>query len=42
MQTFFTGPVQHLLTLLDTAEFAAVAADLGGYDLASSGRIINA
>jgi len=42
MQTFFTGPVQHLLTLLDTAEFAALAADLGGYDLASSGRIINA
>jgi len=41
-QTFFTGPVQNLLTLLGTPEFADLAVQLGGYDLSSSGRIINA
>jgi excisionase family DNA binding protein len=41
-QTFFTDPVQHLLTLLGTPEFADLAAHLGGYDLTTSGRIINA
>jgi putative molybdopterin biosynthesis protein len=39
-QTFFTGPVQHLLALLGTPAFADLAARLGGYDLAASGRII--
>lgn len=40
-QTFFTGPVQNLLALLSTSEFAALAERLGGYDTAASGRMIN-
>ena len=39
-QTFFAGPVQNLLELLGTPEFAALAARLGGYDIATSGQII--
>ncbi|ETW92929.1 MAG: DNA-binding protein, partial [Candidatus Entotheonella factor] len=39
-QTFFTGSVQNLLSLLGTPEFADLAAQLGGYDTTASGRII--
>jgi putative molybdopterin biosynthesis protein len=39
--TFFTAPVQNLMTLLGTPEFAGLAAQLGGYGIAASGRIIN-
>ncbi|WP_179137099.1 helix-turn-helix transcriptional regulator [Candidatus Entotheonella palauensis] len=39
-QTFFTAPVQNLLALLSTPAFADLAARLGGYDIAASGRII--
>jgi molybdate-binding protein len=39
-QTFFAGPVQNLLELLGTPEFADLAVRLGGYDLAASGRMI--
>jgi putative molybdopterin biosynthesis protein len=40
-QTFFTGPVQDLLALLSVPEFAEMAEQLGGYDIAASGRMIN-
>jgi putative molybdopterin biosynthesis protein len=40
-QTFFAGPVQNLLVLLGAPEFAVLAAQLGGYDTTTSGRIIN-
>jgi putative molybdopterin biosynthesis protein len=40
-QTFFAGPVQNLLVLLGAPEFADLAAQLGGYDTTTSGRIIN-
>jgi excisionase family DNA binding protein len=40
-QTFFTAPVQNLLALLGTPAFADLAAHLGGYDLAGSGRVVN-
>jgi putative molybdopterin biosynthesis protein len=39
--TFFTAPVQNLLVLLGAPEFADMAAQLDGYDTATSGRIIN-
>ena len=39
-QTFFTAAVQNLLALLSATAFADLAAQLGGYDLTSSGRII--
>jgi putative molybdopterin biosynthesis protein len=39
--TFFTAPVQNLLVLLGAPEFTDMAAQLGGYDTANSGRIIN-
>jgi putative molybdopterin biosynthesis protein len=40
-QTFFTAPVQNLLALLGAPAFAALAHQLGGYDTAASGRILN-
>lgn len=39
-QTFFAASVQHLMALLGTPEVAELAHQLGGYDLAASGRII--
>jgi molybdate-binding protein len=39
--TFFTEPVQNLMALLRTPDFAGLAAQLGGYGIAASGRIIN-
>lgn len=38
--TFFGTTVQHLMALLATSDFAALAARLGGYDIAASGRMV--
>jgi molybdate-binding protein len=37
---YFDPPVQALLAFMRTPEFAAQAAALGGYDVATSGRIV--
>ena len=39
-QTFFTTPVQNLLVLLSSPEFADLATQLGGYDVAIAGRMV--